>query len=72
MKQMLSVKPMDFERWVELAISDPEQFEEMRRAAINAFLQSVSADRRLHLQRLQWRVDRVRGGSRSGRCQTSP
>jgi len=60
MKQPLSIKPMDFERWVELAVNDPAQFEEMRRAAIDEFLQGVSAERRLQLQRLQWRVDRVR------------
>lgn len=51
---------MDFERWVELAHSDPKRFEEMRKAAIEEFLQSVSSERRLRLQRLQWRVDRVR------------
>lgn len=60
MKQTPSVKPMDFERWAELATNDPEQFEEMRRAAIDEFLQSVSSERRQRLQRLQWRVDRVR------------
>jgi hypothetical protein len=60
MKQTLSVTPEDFERWVELATNDPTQFEEMRRATINEFLENVSAERRLHLQRLQWRVDRVR------------
>lgn len=60
MKQTLSIKLMDFERWVDLAMNNPEQFELMRRAAINEFLQSVPAERRLHLQRLQWRVDRVR------------
>ncbi len=60
MKQTLSIKPMDFERWAELALNDPLQFEEMRRAVIDEFLQGVSAERRLQLQRLQWRVDRVR------------
>lgn len=60
MKQTLSMKPMDFEKWAELAISDPAEFEEMRRAAIDEFLASVSAERRLQLQRLQWRVDRLR------------
>jgi hypothetical protein len=54
------MKPMDFEHWVDLAMNDPEQFELMRQAAINEFLESVSAERRLQLQRLQWRVDRVR------------
>ena len=60
MKSTLSAKPMDFEQWVELATNDPEGFEMMRRAAINEFLDSVSAERRLRLQQLQWRVDRVR------------
>jgi hypothetical protein len=60
MKQMQSVRPTDFEQWVDLALTDPEQFEVMRRAAINEFLESVSIERRLPLQRLQWRVDRVR------------
>ena len=60
MKEKLSLKPMDFEKWVELASSDPDQFEAMRRAAIDEFLDGVSAERRLRLQRLQWRVDRVR------------
>ena len=60
MKQTLTMKSMDFEHWVDLAMNDPERFEEMRRAAIDEFLASVSDDRRLQLQRLQWRVDRVR------------
>jgi hypothetical protein len=60
MKRIQSVRPTDFEQWVDLALTDPEQFEVMRRAAINEFLESVSVERRLPLQRLQWRVDRVR------------
>jgi hypothetical protein len=56
---------MDFEKWVELANSDPEQFEAMRRAAIDEFLDSVSAKHRLRLQRLQWRVDQVRERSQN-------
>jgi len=51
---------MDFEKWAALANSDPDGFEAMRRAAIDEFLESVSEERRLQLQRLQWRVDRVR------------
>jgi hypothetical protein len=60
MKQTLNMRPMDFEKWAELAVNDPAEFEEMRRAAIDEFLASVSVERRLQLQRLQWRVDRVR------------
>ncbi|MEJ2390908.1 MAG: DUF3135 domain-containing protein [Gammaproteobacteria bacterium] len=54
------MKSMDFEKWAELAVNDPTEFEEMRQAAIDEFLASVSDERRLQLQRLQWRVDRVR------------
>lgn len=60
MKQTLSAKLEDFERWADLASRDPEQFEIERREVIEAFIQGVSSERRLHLQRLQWRVDRVR------------
>ena len=57
---MLSTKPTVFEEWVDLALTDPEQFEAMRRLVINEYLESISVERRLPLQRLQWRVDRVR------------
>lgn len=65
MKQAFSIEPMDFEKWAELAVNDPAGFEQMRQATIKAFLDSVSDERRLQLQRLQWRVDRVRE-----RCKT--
>jgi hypothetical protein len=60
MNETLKHKPMDFEYWRDLAVNDPEHFEEMRRATIDEFLASVSVERRLKLQRLQWRIDRVR------------
>ena len=60
MKQVFSMTSIDFEKWAELAVTDPAEFEAMRKAAIDAFLESVPANRRLRLERLQWRVDRVR------------
>lgn len=60
MTEKLRHKPIDFEKWAELASTDPAEFEAMRRAAIDEFLGTVPAERRLQLQRLQWRVDRVR------------
>jgi len=60
MKRRLSLKPMNFEQWAELATNDPAEFEAMRRAAIDEFLNSVSDEHRERLQCLQWRVDRVR------------
>jgi len=60
MKPTLSARLADFDQWAELASRDPVQFEQKRREVIDEFLQSVSSERRLHLQRLQWRVDRIR------------
>ena len=51
----------EFEVWAELAKTDPVQFEALRLATIDDFIEQVSGeDRRLQLRRLQWRIDRVR------------
>lgn len=52
---------MDFEHWRELARSDPEGFERQRQAAIEAAINRAPEERRIRLQRLQWRIDQVRG-----------
>lgn len=53
-------KHIDFDTWAELAVRDPQAFEKKRAELIEAFLQHVPANRRLRLQRLQWRIDRTR------------
>ncbi len=51
----------EFEVWLELAKTDPVQFEALRLATIDDFIAQVPGeDRRLQLRRLQWRIDRVR------------
>ncbi|MCU0970497.1 MAG: DUF3135 domain-containing protein [Gammaproteobacteria bacterium] len=50
----------DFDRWAALARDDPAAFEAMRRAAIDAFIDSAPPDRQERLRRLQWRIDHER------------
>ena len=51
---------MDFDLWSEMARSDPEGFEAMRRAAIDAVIAKAPAANRERLRRLQWRIDQER------------
>lgn len=50
----------NFERWSALARHDPAAFEHERARVIAESLRHVSGERRLRLQRLQWRIDRLR------------
>ncbi|WP_290650046.1 DUF3135 domain-containing protein [Aquisalimonas sp.] len=49
-----------FDEWRELAVRDPAAFEARRRAVIAAAIAAAPPERRERLQRLQWRIDRVR------------
>lgn len=51
---------IDFDRWSEMARSDPETFESMRRAAIERAIESAPEAHRERLRRLQWRIDQER------------
>ena len=64
MSKLAQVKEWDFDVWMNLAKTDPEKFERLRTQAIDALIEAASEHRKLHLRRLQWRVDRVR--ERSG------
>ena len=64
MSKLAQVKEWDFDVWMNLARNDPEKFEALRRQAIDRLIEAAPEDRKLHLRRLQWRVDRVR--ERSG------
>lgn len=59
MKEELA-KPMDFDVWMSVAEKDPQEFEEMRRAAIEAAIEKAAPASRLRLRRLQWRIDQER------------
>lgn len=54
------VKRLDFDRWVELAKTDPEGFEKKRLETIDQAIRRTSQSQQERLRRLQWRVDRIR------------
>ncbi|HKJ94446.1 MAG TPA: DUF3135 domain-containing protein [Gammaproteobacteria bacterium] len=59
-----------FDAWRALAENDPARFEAERRECIRALIESVPAERRERLERLQWRIDRERERARNpiGAC----
>ena len=54
---------LDFDAAMELARSDPEAFEQYRHDVIEALIARAPERNRLHLRRLQWRIDQVRARS---------
>ena len=51
---------IDFDTWSEMARTDPETFELMRQAAIEAAIGSANAANQERLRRLQWRIEQER------------
>ncbi len=51
---------MNFDAWSEMARNDPDAFESMRIAAIEAVIASAPEANRDRLRRLQWRIDQER------------
>lgn len=64
MNRSQALERLDFDRWLELAKSDPATFEELRTQAIDAAIGRFAESRQSHLRRVQWRIDRIR--ERSG------
>ena len=59
--QSARANKLDFDLWADVARTDPARFEVMRSEAIERLIQmSTTSERRLQLQRVQWRIDRVR------------
>ncbi len=58
-------KQMDFDKWLELAMNDPEGFESARTVAIQGFLESIPNNSRQRLTGLQWRIDMIRQRSKT-------
>ena len=65
MSELAQVKEWDFDVWMNLAQTDPEKFEALRAEVIERVIDSVTDDRKIHLRRLQWRIDQVRGRSKT-------
>ena len=60
----------DFDRWMRLAKSEPQRFEELRRQLIEEQINSSSASRQQRLRGLQFYIDAKRrmSGSAMGSC----
>ena len=65
MQQSVDIAERDFSYWVDLALNDPEKFESKRTETISQAIQRAPAGTRIRLERLQWRVDRMRERSSS-------
>ncbi|MDH5545842.1 MAG: DUF3135 domain-containing protein [Gammaproteobacteria bacterium] len=50
----------DFDFWARLARRNPERFERLRSQMIAEFLNTAPEEKRIRLQRVQWRVDQAR------------
>lgn len=51
---------IDFEKWSDLASSNPEAFERKRQTTVDHFICSFPEKRQQNLRQLQWRIDGVR------------
>jgi hypothetical protein len=51
---------IDFDAWSAMARTDPQTFEQMRLAAIQAAIDAAPEANRERLRRLQWRIDQER------------
>jgi len=63
--KMLNNDDFVFDDWYQLAINDPEAFEEARLAAIESCLADIPEDRHQRLRGLQWRIDTLRTQSKT-------
>ena len=50
----------DFDAWASLARTDPKAFEIKRKIAIEAVIAGATRRNRIQLQRMQWKLDRIR------------
>ncbi|HEB55511.1 MAG TPA: DUF3135 domain-containing protein [Gammaproteobacteria bacterium] len=56
---------IDFDHWSEIARTDPEAFEAMRREIIRACIDSAPQDRQQRMRGLQWQIDCLRAQSKN-------
>ncbi|HID98443.1 MAG TPA: DUF3135 domain-containing protein [Thermodesulfobacteriaceae bacterium] len=59
MKKTVS-KNFNFDEWMELAKSDPDEFERRRSEEIESFIESTPERHKKRLRGLQWRIDMER------------
>lgn len=51
---------LDFDEWMNLAKSDPDEFEVQRRKQIESFFENIPAEKQQRLKGLQWKIDQTR------------
>ncbi len=56
----MSHHTIDFEKWSELAKTDPQAFERLRRQFLLSALNRIDSNKRHKFECLQWRLDQIR------------
>ena len=57
----LVTQPFDFDAWMKLAMTNPQEFEERRRCLIERTIDKIPTKRRRRMRSLQWKIDIERG-----------
>lgn len=60
MGESAKYKRMDIQQWMDLAKTNPDEFERKRSEVIERMIETAAESRRLQLRRVQWRIDRIR------------
>lgn len=56
----ISICEVDFEEWMALASSEPQNFEQLRQDKISELIKSAPKRQQHRLHCLQWRIDQIR------------
>ena len=66
----LTTQPFNFDEWLALAKSDPEAFEQRRKAVIETYLSGLPPSKQRRMRGLQFRIDmeRRRAHTAMGAC----
>ncbi len=56
----ISICEVDFEKWMMLASSEPNSFEQLRQDKISELIESAPEKHQHRLRCLQWRIDQIR------------
>jgi len=59
-RQLASETDFDFDKWAQLAKTDPEQFEKMREQLIGNLFEQAPEHLKQRLEQQQWQIDQIR------------
>jgi len=57
---LAAAQRIDFDHWLKLAKTNPDDFEQLRSQTVAACIANSSSAHQERLHKLQWRVDRIR------------